>query len=602
MSKFIHSTKIFLATKFKLLYYFYKQLGKRLFYTLLFNCLVVLMDGFGLTLFIPLLKIAGSSQEEQVQPDRMTEVIKTAFDSIHLPLTIPVVLGFITLVFILKGVFTYFTTVFQGETIGYFARDLRSKNVNLLSRLSYKAFVSSDFGQLQNTLTSEIYRVEQSAYNYIDTLKNILIVIVYLGMSMVVDYKFSLMVIVMGLIFNYFYKFFYQKTRERSAEITKVGHDLNSYIMQSLYNFKYMKATGVIQEYKKKTLNVIQDILHINIAITKVNSFLQSIREPMMIIIVSIVILVQLLFFKAEISSIIVVLLFFYRSMANLLSLQTSWNNFLVTSGSLENIIKFDKFMVQNTEPALGTKKVSKIEQLSLKGVGLFFDSFKVLKNINVEIYSKETVAFVGESGSGKSTLVNLVCGLYLPDEGRYEVNGSDIHDINIEDLRNRIGYISQEPTVFTGTIFENVSLWAEKTPATLEKFWDAVSRSNLKDFITSLPDAENSLLGNSGINLSGGQKQRISIARELYKDIDILIMDEATSALDSETERDVQQSIEALEGELIILVIAHRLSTIVNADKIVVMKAGHIEGVGNFAELKKQSEYFNRLTALQGL
>lgn len=601
----IDKAKIFLAGKFSILYYFYKQLGFRLFLTLLFNVLTVLMDGFGLALFVPLLKIAdegSAATAGDVSEDTLTQAVQSFFNAIHLPLTVPVVLAFIVFIFIFKGVFTYLTTVFQGITMAHFSRKLRREKIDGLSSLSYKAFVKSDFGQLQNTITSEIYRVEQAAYQYIDTLKNILIVLVYVTLSILTDYKFSLMVVGMGLLFNIIYKYFYKKTKQKSAEVTRIGHDINSNVMQSLYNFKYLKATGVIDQYKERTFKIVDEIMEVSISIAKINSFLQSVREPLMMIIVSIVILIQLLYFKTSIGSIIVILLFFYRAMANLLSLQTSWNNFLATSGSLENMRKFENFLIENKEPIQGEAVIEKVKNLQFKSVDLFFDSFKVLKAIDLQIGTKETIAFVGESGSGKSTLVNMVSNLYLPDQGEFLVNGISVNRINNESYRQRIGYIAQEPTIFSGTIFENVTLWAHKTPETLNKFWEAIRKSNLKTFIESLPENEDALLGNSGINLSGGQKQRISIARELYKDIDILIMDEATSALDSETEKEIQKSIEDLEGELIILIIAHRLSTIVNADKIVVMRAGHVEGIGEFTELKCKSEYFNKLASLQGL
>lgn len=595
-------TKTLLAEKFRTLYYFYKQLGVRLFITLFFNCLVVLMDGLGLTLFIPLLKIADDSSKNVESGDKMTMYLRSIFEAVNLPISIPVVLVFIVIVFCLKGLFTYFTSVFQGETLANFSRTLRLRVFTDLTRITYKSFVKSDFGKLQNTINGETWRVESSAAQYIETLKNIIIVIIYLGMSMTLDYRFSILVIIFGLLFNTFYKQFYKKTKQKSVEITHLGHSINNLITQSLYNFKYMKATDVIGNYRTKTATVINDVFVNSLSITKINAFLQSIREPVMMLIVSGVILIQLLFFKTGIGTIIIVLLFFYRAMGYLLALQTSWNSFLATSGALDNMVKFEKFLDENREITNGKTPVTKVESIQFSDVGLYFDSFKVLKNIDLEIRQKETVALVGESGSGKSTVVNVACGLYTPEEGKFLVNGLDIHDVDMSQYRKRIGYISQEPTVFAGSIFENVTLWSEKTPETVDKFWNAVNKSNLRSFIESLPEKEDAVLGNSGINLSGGQKQRISIARELYKDIDILIMDEATSALDSETEREVQESIDNLEGDLIILIIAHRLSTIVNADRVVVMKAGHVEGIGTFEELKQKSEYFNKLASLQGL
>jgi len=173
---------------------------------------------------------------------------------------------------------------------------------------------------------------------------------------------------------------------------------------------------------------------------------------------------------------------------------------------------------------------------------------------------------------------------------------------LNMGTFQKRIGYITQEPVIFDGTIFNNVTFWDEKTPDSLKRFHDALGQASILDFVLEQPDAENSRLGNNGINLSGGQKQRISIARELYKDIDFLFMDEATSALDSETERAIQENIDELKGQFTIIIIAHRLSTIKNADRVVMLRNGCIEHIGSYPDLIQQSATFKRMVELQEL
>jgi ABC-type multidrug transport system fused ATPase/permease subunit len=168
--------------------------------------------------------------------------------------------------------------------------------------------------------------------------------------------------------------------------------------------------------------------------------------------------------------------------------------------------------------------------------------------------------------------------------------------------FQNRIGYITQEPVIFDDNVFNNVTFWDEKTPENLNRFWEALRKASILDFVESLPEKENAPLGNNGIMASGGQKQRLSIARELYKDIDILIMDEATSALDSETEKAIQENIDALKGQYTIIIIAHRLSTIKNADEIVLMSKGEIIDKGSFSELIGSNETFKRMVNLQEL
>lgn len=230
----------------------------------------------------------------------------------------------------------------------------------------------------------------------------------------------------------------------------------------------------------------------------------------------------------------------------------------------------------------------------------LFLRKEKILDNINLNIRKNESVAFVGESGSGKTTLINLLVGLMPLDEGQFYIDGITRDQLNIESYQQRIGYITQEAVVFSDTIFNNITFWDKPTPKNIERFYSVLKKAALHDFVQLLPKKENELLGNNGINLSGGQRQRISIARELYKDIDILVLDEATSSLDSETEKSIQDNIDSLKGEYTLLIVAHRLSTVKYADRIFLLEDGKIDNFGSYAELYNKSDKFRKMVMLQ--
>ena len=224
----------------------------------------------------------------------------------------------------------------------------------------------------------------------------------------------------------------------------------------------------------------------------------------------------------------------------------------------------------------------------------------KILKDINLNIEPLKTLALVGGSGSGKTTMVNLIIGLLDPTEGSITVNSKDRSVIDRSTYRRRFGYITQEAVIFSDDIFNNVTFWDEKTPENMERFAEATRMANIDSFVESLPEKENTKLGDNGMLVSGGQKQRISIARELYKDVDVLILDEATSALDSETERSIQENIDNLRGKYTIIIVAHRLSTVKKADKILVLNAGNIISQGNFDQLVESSSLFKKMVELQ--
>ena len=247
------------------------------------------------------------------------------------------------------------------------------------------------------------------------------------------------------------------------------------------------------------------------------------------------------------------------------MSVQQSWTAFLKYVGSINQYKLFSSELQDYKEDTTGETYQSFQNSISLQEVSFSYnDSSKVLNRISIEISKNKTIAFVGRSGSGKTTLVNLICGLLSPTEGMLFIDGIDMKTFNIDSFRKKIGFISQETVVFNDTLFNNITFWAEKNNATLQKFYNVIKKVDLLDFVEKTSLKEDVSLGDNGVVMSGGQRQRLSIARELYKEIDLLILDEATSALDSQTERFIQDSIEALKGQVTIVVIAHRLSILI--------------------------------------
>jgi ATP-binding cassette subfamily B protein/subfamily B ATP-binding cassette protein MsbA len=223
-----------------------------------------------------------------------------------------------------------------------------------------------------------------------------------------------------------------------------------------------------------------------------------------------------------------------------------------------------------------------------------------VLKNINLTIEKGKTIALVGQSGSGKSTLVDLVPRFHDVIGGAITVDGKDIREVPIKDLRSLIGNVNQEAILFNDTIFNNIAFGVEG--ATMEEVVAAAKIANAHDFIMEKEDGYNTNIGDRGGKLSGGQRQRISIARAILKNPSILILDEATSALDTESERLVQEALDRLTTSRTTIAIAHRLSTIKNADEICVLHEGRIVERGRHEELIALNGYYKRLNDMQAL
>lgn len=594
--------KNLLKKYFKSLAYFYSHLKYRIFVVISFSILIGVLDGFGLTMFLPLLQMVNDSSA--IDPDSLGKLkfLVVFIEDMGISLNLVSILGMMTIFFIGKGLIQYISGIYQVNVQQWFIKKMRIQNIKGLNRLAYKYFVISDVGRIQNTLTGEVGRVANAYISYFTALQYGVLVLVYMGFAFFIDMQFAILVTVGGVLTNFLYKNLYKNTKGISRTLTGENSVFQGLIIQNVANYKYLKATGSLKKYEKKLEESILKIEVSNRKIGQLDALLTSGREPILIGVVVLVIYIQTTFLGSELGPILISLIFFYRALNYLMQMQVRWNKYLSVSGSLENVQIFGNELKENKE-VQGTISLNEsIEKIEIKDAYFYYNQSPVLKNISLDIYKHETIAFVGESGSGKTTLVNIIAGLLPIEKGSYKINNINVKDINVRSLQERIGYITQDPVIFNDTIFNNITFWGEETNINKDLFWNAVKQAAIFDFVNELPEKENTILGNNGVNLSGGQRQRISIARELYKNIEILILDEATSALDSETEKAIQKNIEELKGNYTILIVAHRISTIKNADRIMIINNGEIDMFGTFNELQMKSPYFKKLVDLQEL
>lgn len=243
-----------------------------------------------------------------------------------------------------------------------------------------------------------------------------------------------------------------------------------------------------------------------------------------------------------------------------------------------------------------GKKHIDKVNgDFEFKNVTFTYaNGHKVIDNMNFKIKANSTVAFVGKSGSGKTTVFNLLCKMYNIDSGKITIDGIDIRELDKDSIRGNITIISQNPYIFNLSIRDNLRLVKENI--TDEEMIEACRTACLEDFIKSLPDGYDTVIGEGGINLSGGERQRLAIARALVQKTEIILFDEATSALDNETQANIKKAIDNMKNEYTILIIAHRLSTVIDCDRILFLDEGKIKAEGTHKELLRTCKNYRNL------
>lgn len=593
--------KIKLKNYFTYFHFFYDYLGYKVFIGILLSFLVGLFDGLGLVFFIPLIQLSvGGNSSSEMELDKFSNYLVEycSFD-----LNLLNVFYLIAILFSLKGIFKFIDIYYRVWLEQMFMRDIRDKNISLLGKYDYQHFTLADTGRIQNIMSTEVNRVKQAYKQYFKTLHYFILVIVYILLALVSSWLFSILALTGGILMNLIFSLFYKRTKYFSRKYSEEGNKFQGLLMQKINNFHYLKATGTLKSFEQKLKLRTRELEKYQLKLGVFEAILNGIKEPISIVIIFTAIFIFTNLLGNPINGILLSLLLLYRSITFYMGMQEQWNAFLGNAGSLDNLKSFTQELIDNTEKTGDTFFTTFRKDLALNNASFaYINGINILANIDLTIKKNETVAIVGESGAGKSTLMNILAGILKVTNGTYKVDGNLIDTLDIISFKNKLGYIVQDPVIFNDTIFNNISFWDQKTEVNLEKMNRSARKAAILSFIESQDGKEDTLLGFNGINISSGQKQRLSIARELYKEVDILFMDEATSNLDSETESEIQTNIAKLKGHYTIIIIAHRLATVKLADRIVVLSNGKIDDIGSYNELLKKNKEFRRMVKLQEL
>lgn len=605
-----------------------KPFWKHLSVSVICSILYALLNGASVYLTIPLLDTlfqeSGEAQQEVVEsqpeadvpgiiPDFISSTINSVVESFQNFIfsgstvdTLFKICGLILIAFLGKNIFGYMQAYFLAYVEQGVIKDLRDEAYRHLHKLPMSFFKNERTGNLISRIINDVTVVQTSvAAVFLNMIREPITIIVFLGIALSISWQLTLFSFVILPVSLAIIGWIGIKLHKQSGVLQSKMADITNILHETISGVKIVKAFGMEEYENKKFDSETKNFFRLSLKMVRIRNAAAPITEFLSVIVGVVIVFYggQLVLVEQSIkaSEFLGFLFAIFQLMPPIKELSGVNNRIQESSAAAERV-----FEILDTQPNIkNIDKPVKIDgfnnSIEFKSVSYKYEDSDeaVLKNINFKAYKGDIVALVGSSGAGKTTLVDLIPRFYDPIDGAILLDGIDLKNIRIEDLRKLMGIVTQETVLFNETVARNIAYGLDDIPK--EKLEEAARAANAHEFILELPKGYNTIIGERGTKLSGGQRQRISIARALLKNPPIMIFDEATSALDNESEILVQEAIDRLMHERTTFVIAHRLSTIRNATRILVLDKGEIVQDGKHDELLKDDKgIYKKLYELQ--
>ena len=507
---------------------------------------------------------------------------------------------FLPLVVGLRGLCRWLSATFMASVSERTVNDLRCDVLVKLQSLSLDYFNRSTMGDLLmriNGDTAALNRVLSGGL--LDAVREPFTIIGIVIALCAIDWRLTIWTLVLTPLCLIPVQALGNRARAAAAQGGKATISQSSLLVENLNAIRVVKALNLENEQANRFRGFSQDLVRANLKSVQAREQINPIVETLSM--VGLGLLVLYVFFTgrttAEMVAFLTAILFFFVPVRRLAMLHIQLQDSRFGVDRLSQIL--------NEQPSVREKPDAEplptfSKGIVMRGVTFSYEKQTVLHEVDLEIPRGAKVGIAGENGSGKSTLVNLLLRFYDPVEGAIEVDGVNLRDARVSDLRNLIGLVSQDVVIFDQSIAENIG--CAKPGATRAEIEKAAKAAGCHDFIMQFPEGYETRVGERGVRLSGGQRQRVSIARAFVRDAPIIILDEATASLDARAEAEIQAAVDRLEEDRTVICVAHRLSTLAAMDKIVVLAAGRVVEEGTFAELLARDGAFAAMARQQGL
>lgn len=597
---------------------------KYLALSIVFNVLSAILNIFSFATLIPILNILFKTSEAAKpvpyvawgSAESIGQLVDIIVNNLNYYIQRMIVEWGATTTLLVVGLLLAFMTMLK--TLSYFlssaaiipirtgvVRDIRNQMYRKITSLSLGFFSEERKGDLIARMSGDVQEVEGSIMSSLDMLfKNPVLIIAYFITLVVVSWQLTLFTLIFVPLFGWFMGYVGRRLKQNSIKAQALWSDTMSQVEETLGGLRIIKAfcaeDKMNARFDKVNSAYRNDIMKVNIR--------QQLAHPMSEFLGTVMIVIVLWFGGMLVlnnqvmqgPTFIYYLVILYSIINPLKDFSRAGYNIPKGLASMERIDKILKAEIDIKEKENPVHISSFEHQIEFRDVSFRYGEQWVLRHINLTIRKGQSVALVGQSGSGKSTLVDLIPRYYDVQEGEVLIDGINVKDLGVHDLRQLIGNVNQEAILFNDSFYNNITFGVDN--ASMHDVEEAARIANAYDFIMETEQGFDTNIGDRGGRLSGGQRQRVSIARAVLKNPPILILDEATSALDTESERLVQDALERLMKTRTTVAIAHRLSTIKNADEICVIHEGHIVERGTHEELLAIDGYYRKLNDMQSL